>query len=69
MARLDRQLALLVIVIRQRIDAAQLGPPHTGCDAGIEAMLAFGDGVLAGLGHGAHDREPQRRCLSDSVAS
>ena len=35
MARLDRQLALLVIDLRQRIDAAQLSPPHTGGNAGI----------------------------------
>ena len=65
---LDHVLALLVIDLRQRIDAAQPSPPHAARDAVIEAMLAFGNSVGAGLSHGAHDREPQGRCLSDFVA-
>jgi hypothetical protein len=32
-------------------------------------MLAFSDGVSAGVSHGAHDREPRGCCLSEIFAT
>ena len=42
-----RPFALLVIDLRQRIDAAQPGPPHAARDLVVQAMLAFGNNVGA----------------------